>query len=154
MAEHVFEEDPSGLDLPDDPGDVGPEVALVGGAGLFPGRAERLAGIAGEDRVEGAAEGATVEGLDIVPDRGVGEIPGAHGADEHVLRGALSLDETGGLESGLGEHEAQIEAAATCAERETSPGTYTHAIAHRLPKSPEKKRIQSAAAARRARRSA
>jgi hypothetical protein len=64
----VFEEDPFGGTFPDDAGDLGPEVAGIVGASALPGRAERLAGISGEHDVEGAAEGAGIEGAQIIPD--------------------------------------------------------------------------------------
>ena len=64
----VFEEDPFRAALADDPRDVGPEVAGIVGTAALSGRAEGLAGISGEDDVEGAAEGAGIEGAQIIPD--------------------------------------------------------------------------------------
>lgn len=64
----VFEEGPFGAAFADDAGDVGPEVTRVIGASALPGRAEGLAGISGEHDVEGAAEGAGIEGAQIIPD--------------------------------------------------------------------------------------
>ena len=61
MTGDVFEEDPCGAALADDPRDVGPEVAGIVGTAAFPGRAEGLAGIACEDGIEGTAEGTSVE---------------------------------------------------------------------------------------------
>jgi hypothetical protein len=75
----VFEEHPFRAELKDDPGDIGPEVPGIVSATAFPGRAEGLAGIACEDGVEGAAEGAGVEAAQVGPDRGRGEVACALG---------------------------------------------------------------------------
>ena len=64
----VFEEDPFRAAFADDAGDLGPEVPGIVGTTAFSGRAEGLAGISGEDDVEGAAEGAGIEGAQIIPD--------------------------------------------------------------------------------------
>jgi len=50
---YVFEEHPLGAAFADDAGDVGPEVAGIIGATAFASGAEGLAGISGEDDVEG-----------------------------------------------------------------------------------------------------
>ena len=61
MAGDVFEEHPFGDTVPDDTGDLGPEVAGVMGTTALAGGAEGLAGITGQHRVEGAPEGAGIE---------------------------------------------------------------------------------------------
>jgi hypothetical protein len=61
MAGDVFEEDPCGAAFSDDAGDLGPEVAGIVGPAAFSRRTEGLAGISGEDDIEGAAEGAGIE---------------------------------------------------------------------------------------------
>ena len=119
----VFEEDPFGAELKDDAGDIRPEMAGIVGAAALPGRAERLAGIACKDGVEGAAEGPGFEAAQVGPDRGRGEIPRALGCDEDCPWPVLPLDEGAGVIVGLGEHEAQIKASAACAEGESVPGT-------------------------------
>ena len=119
----VFEEDPFGLAFGNDAGDLGPEVPGILGAAAFAGGAEGLAGISGQNRVEGAAEGAGVEAAQIVPDRRRGEVARALGCDEHRPWPVLPPDKGAGVEAGLGEHEAQIEASAACAEAESVPGT-------------------------------
>lgn len=123
MAGDVFQEDPFGAALADDPGDVGPEVAGIVGAAAFASRAEGLAGVSGEDRIKRPAEGSGVEAAQIIPDRGRGEIPRGLGGDEDGSRPVLPFDEAPGMKSGLGEHEAHIQASAACAEGETVPGT-------------------------------
>ncbi len=123
MPGDVFEKDPFGAAFADDPGNVGPEVAGIVGATALSGRAEGLAGISGKDSIERAAEGAGVEAAQVGPDRGRGEIPRALGGDEDRPWPVLPFDEGAGVVTGLGEHEAQIQASAACAEGESVPGT-------------------------------
>ena len=120
---HVFQEDPFGGTFPDDAGDLGPEVAGIIGATAFASGAEGLAGISGEDDVEGTAEDPGIEAAQIVPDWRRGEIPGALGGDENGAGPVLPLDKGAGVITGLGEHEAQIQASAACAEGQSVPGT-------------------------------
>ena len=120
---HVFEEYPLRAAFGDDAGDVWPEVARVVGATALSGRAERLAGISGEDDVEGTPKGMGIEGSQIVPDRGLGEIASALGRDEDRSRPVLPLDEGACVIAGFGQHEAQIKASAACAEGQSVPGT-------------------------------
>ena len=119
----VFEEDPFRAAFADDAGDVGPEMAGIVGPAALSGRAEGLAGVSGEDGVEGAAEGASVEAAQIGPDRGRGEIPRALGGDEDGARPVVPFDEGAGVISRFGQHEAQIKASAACAEGQSVPGT-------------------------------
>ena len=123
MARDVFQEDPFGGTFPDDTGDVGPEMAGIVGATAFASGAEGLAGISCEDDVEGTAEGAGIETAEIIPDRGRGEIPCVLGGDEDRSGIGLPFDESAGVISGFGEHEAQIKASAACAEGQSMPGT-------------------------------
>jgi len=118
----VFEEHPFRGALPDDAGNVRPEVSGVARAAALSGGAEGLAGISGEDGIEGPAEGPGVEAAQVVPDRGRGEIPHALGGDEHRAGPVLPFNEAPGVVSGLGEHEAHIQASAACAEAEPVPG--------------------------------
>ena len=123
MPGDVFEEDPFGAAFGDDAGDLGPEMTGIGCTAALASGTEGLARISGEDDVEGAAEGAGVETAQIVPDRGGGEISGILGRDEDGARLVLPFDEGAGVISGLGEHEAQIQASAACAEAKSVPGT-------------------------------
>lgn len=123
MTGDVFEEDPFRATFPDDPGDVGPEVAGIVGAAALSGRAKGLAGISGEDGIECAPEGAGVEAAQVGPDRGRGEVSRALGSDEDGARPVLPFDEGAGVIAGFGEHEAQIKASAACAEGQSVPGT-------------------------------
>nr|WP_255509580.1 hypothetical protein [Oceaniovalibus sp. ACAM 378] len=123
VAGDIFEEDPFGAAFGDDTGDVWPEVAGIIGPTAFSGRAEGLAGVSGEDDVEGTVKGAGIEAAQIVPDRGRGEISRALGCDEDGSGPVLPFDEGAGVKTGFGEHEAQIKASAACAEGQSVPGT-------------------------------
>jgi hypothetical protein len=123
VAGDVFEEDPCGTAFPDDTGDIGPEVAGIVGTAAFACCTEGLAGISGEDDIEGPAKGTAVEAAQIIPDRGWSEIPRALGGDEHSSGPALPFDKGAGVIAGLGEHEAQIQASAACAEGQSVLGT-------------------------------
>jgi hypothetical protein len=116
MACDVFEEDPCRIDLADDAGNIRPEVAFVIGSASLSGHTERLAWIACEDGVDRSPEGHSVEGCNIVPYRGRGEVSCALGGNEHVSRELFPFDKASGVESRLGKHEAKIKPTAACAE--------------------------------------
>ena len=119
----VFEKDPFGLALPDNPGDVGPEVPGIVGTTALSGRAEGLAGISCKDDVEGSTEDPGIETAEIVPDRGWCEVPGTLGGDEDSAGPIFPLDEGAGVIAGFSQHDAQIQASAACAEGQSVPGT-------------------------------
>lgn len=112
MSGHVLEEAPTQLvaKFSDDPLDVGPEVAGIVFAFALSGHAERLAGVSCNEGVEGAGIGPGVEGFDVVPDWGGGEVSGPHPCDEDFARVFFPFDPATGVELGLGEHEAHIQA--------------------------------------------
>ena len=120
---YVFEEHPFWAAFADDAGDIWPKVAGIIGATAFASGTEGLAGISGEDDVKGTAERARIEAAEIIPDRGRYEISCALGGDEDRTGPVLPLDEGAGVETGFGEHEAQIQASAACAEGQSVPGT-------------------------------
>jgi hypothetical protein len=119
----IFEKHPFGATFSDNPGDLWPEVARVVGTAAFSSGAERLAGISGEDDVEGPAKGPGIEAAQVVPDRCRGEVSRALGGDEHSSGPILPFDKSAGVETEFGEHEAQIQASAACAEGQSVPGT-------------------------------
>jgi hypothetical protein len=84
--------------------------------------AERLAGVSGEQGVDGPGKGVGVERGEVVPYRGRGEVSGPLGGDEDAAGVLFPLDEGAGVEPGLGEHEAHIEATTSCAEGKSVPG--------------------------------
>ena len=123
MACDVFEKDPFGLALEDDAGDFRPEVARIVSTSTLTGGAEGLTRISGEDDVERTAEGPGFEAAQIIPDRCRGEVPCALGGDQDGAGVSLPLDEGAGVIAGFGEHDAQIQASAACAEGQSVPGT-------------------------------
>jgi hypothetical protein len=120
---YIFEEHPLGAAIGDDTGDVGPEVPWIIGTAAFSRCAEGLARVTGQDDVEGAAKGTGIKAAKIIPDRGRGEVACALGSDEDSSGPILPLDESPGVIAGFGEHEAQIQASAACAEGQSVPGT-------------------------------
>nr|WP_303626393.1 hypothetical protein [Roseovarius sp. M141] len=123
VAGDVFEEDPCGTAFLDDTGDVWPEVAGIVGTATFSGGAEGLAGISGEDDVECTVKGPGINASQIIPDWGWGEVSCKLGGDEHSSGPVFPFDKGACVIAGLGEHEAQIQASAACAERQSVPGT-------------------------------
>ena len=123
MPGDIFEEDPFGAALGNDSGDLWPKMPRVIGTGPPPGRAEGLAGISGEDDVEGTAEGPGIETAQVVPDRRWGEVSRVLGGGEDGSGPFLPFDKGAGVETGFGEHDAQIQASAACAEGQSVPGT-------------------------------
>jgi len=118
----VFEEDPFRFDLADDAGNVWPQVPIVVGSAPLSGVTEWLAGVACEDGVESPSERSPVEGGDVIPYRGWSEVSCPLGGDDGLSGILFPFDKTAGVESRLGEHEAHIEAATTCAEGESVSG--------------------------------
>jgi hypothetical protein len=123
MTGDVLNEDPLGGAFGDDPGDLGPEVPRVVGTLAFASGTKGLAGISGEDDVEGTTEYPGIEAAQIIPDRGLSKIPRALGCDEHSSGPILPFDKCAGVKPRFGEHEAQIQASAACAEGQSVPGT-------------------------------
>lgn len=123
MSGDVFEEHPFGVDFPDDPGNVWPEMTFVVVAFPLPGMAEWLARVAREDGIECAPERPSVECGEVIPDRGLGEVSGALGGNEASPGVFLPLDKASRVESRLGEHEAHIQASAARAEGQSVSGT-------------------------------
>ena len=123
VAGDVFEEHPFWAAFGDDACDIWPEVPGIVGALAFASGTEGLAGISGEDDVEGPAKGASIEAAQIIPDWRWGKVPCALGGDEDGTGPVLPLDEGTGVEIGLSEHDAQIKASAACAEGQSVPGT-------------------------------
>ena len=119
----VFKENPLGATFGDDAGDLGPEMPGIVGPATLASGAEGLAGIPGQDDVEGTAERTGIEAAQIIPNWGWREIPSALGSDEDGAGPVFPLDEGTGVEARFGQHDAQIQASAACAEGQSVPGT-------------------------------
>ncbi len=98
-------------------------MAGIVGTTAFSGRAKGLAGISGEDDVESAVKGLGIEAAQIIPDWRWSEVPGALSGDEDGAGPDFPFDECAGMKSGFGQHDAQIQASAACAEGKSVPGT-------------------------------
>jgi len=118
----VFQENKSGLDFPDDPGDMRPEMAWVAGAEAFAGDAERLARIARKDDVHRATPRAAVEGGKVVIDRSLIQGRVFHPGHEDGRGIGVPLDITHRTVFGFGDGEAEVEPAGAGAERESEQG--------------------------------
>jgi hypothetical protein len=123
MTGDVFKEHPLGAAFGNDAGAVRPEVPRIIGTTALSGGTEGLAGISGEDDVEGSPEGAGIETAQIIPDWRRGEVACALCGDENGSGPILPFDKCAGVEAGFGEHDAQIQASAACAEGQSVPGT-------------------------------
>ena len=126
MPGDVFEEDPFGLNLADDAGDVWPQVPLVVGSPALSGLGKRLAGVSCEDGIECASEWTGIECGEVVPYRGRGEVSGPLCGDEDAAGVFLPLDKASGMEPRLGEHEAHIKSSTARAEGQSVSGTKHH----------------------------
>nr|WP_315025295.1 hypothetical protein [Brevundimonas diminuta] len=120
VAFDVLQEDPPRADLAHDPSDVGPQVPRIGVAPAVAGLAERLAGITGRDDMNAAAPRSAVEGSQIVPYRRRSQGLVAHPRHESGRRVGFPLDVTHSAISGLGDVQAEVEAAVSGAEREAA----------------------------------
>ena len=118
MPGDIFEENPfeAGAKLAGASGDLGPEMPLVGLAEALSSGAERLTGVSSKQGVDPAGPGSGIECPQVGPDRRGCEIPGALAGDDAVSGVFLPFDKAAGVEIRLGEHEAEIEAAATGAQ--------------------------------------
>lgn len=86
MPGDVFEEDPfeAGAKLAGASGDLGPQVPLVVLTEPLAGGAEWLAGVSRKQGVDAACPWPGVEGAQIVPDWGRGEVSGTLAGDDAV----------------------------------------------------------------------
>nr|WP_243698456.1 hypothetical protein [Paracoccus alkanivorans] len=157
MTCDVLEKQPLGVDLSDDPLDIGPEMPLVTLATTLAGGAERLAGIARKDRVDMPAPTIADEAAQVVPHRGrpersgapsacggrsgsrrsgamfgkTGQISTHHSSDKRGLGVGIELNKAAGVKTRLGKLQSEIEPAVSGAEAEAvsgPPGIYAHVM--------------------------
>ena len=131
MACDIFEKNPFRPDLEDDPGDIGPQVALVAFAKALAGGAEWLAGVSGKDRIDRAPQRFPIERSHVAPDRRWREISGALGGDDPFSRYSVPFHPASRLKPRLGEHEAHIQTTGSGRERQSvARGAWIHVTAH------------------------
>ncbi len=116
MSFDVFAPHPSGADLVDDAGDLRPKVTWIFVSAALPGVAEGLAGIAGRDEMNAAAERQTVEGSEIVPDSRLIQGLVCHPRHESGRSVTFPLNESHSSVGGFGDVEAEIETGVAGAE--------------------------------------
>jgi hypothetical protein len=112
VAGDVLKEDPLGLNLSDDPGNVRPKVPGIILALSLSRCGKRLAWVSGKHGVADTAPRPPIEGLDVVPDRGRGEVSCALCGDEDGSGVFLPLDEAGGGKARLGKVKTHVKSAA------------------------------------------
>ncbi len=118
MMGDILEEDEGWLDLADDAGDMGPEVARVVRTPALARDGERLARIARSDDVHRAAPWAAVETGNIVPDRRVIQGRVFHPRQESGSSEGFPFDMAHSSISGQGDGEPEVDATGAGAERE------------------------------------
>ncbi|KGJ14286.1 hypothetical protein IX54_07565 [Paracoccus sanguinis] len=116
MMGDIFEEDEGRLNLVDDAGDMGPEVAGIVGAPALARHAERLARISGSDDIHRAAPWAAVEAGNVVPERRVIQGRVFHPRHDNGRGEGVPLDVTHSSISGAGNGKPEIEATGTSTE--------------------------------------
>jgi len=118
MMGDILEEDEGRLDLADDAGDMGPEVARVLRTPALSRDGERLARIARSDDIHRAAPWAAVETGNVVPDRRAIQGRVLHPRHEDARGEGVPLDVTHSTISGDGDGEPEVEPARAGAEGE------------------------------------
>ena len=118
MMGDILEEHERRLNLADDAGDMGPEVARVIRAPAFARDGERLARIARSDDVHRAAPRAAVEGSNVVPDRRAIQGRVFHPRHESGCGVGFPFDMAHSSISGDGNGEPKVEPACSGAEGE------------------------------------
>jgi hypothetical protein len=88
----VLQEDVSGLNVSNDPGNPGPDPSLIIETELFPGRREWLAGETGSDDIHASTPRCAIKGAKIVPDRRLIQPLFFHTGDENGRCVAVPLN--------------------------------------------------------------
>ncbi len=120
VAFDVLDEDSAGSDFVDDALDLWPQVPGIGFTPPLACHTERLAGISGSEDMNLAAPRPAIEGSEIVPDRRAIHGRVFHPGHESGRSVGFPLDETDSLIGGLGDREAELETAVSCAEGEAA----------------------------------
>jgi hypothetical protein len=118
MMGDILEKDEGRLNLADDAGDVGPEVARIVRPPALARDRKRLARIARSEDVHRAAPRAAVEGSNVIPDRCRIQGRVLHPRHESGCGEGVPLDVTHSTISGEGEGEPEVEPACAGTEGE------------------------------------
>ena len=111
MMGDILKEDEGRLDLADDTGDMGPEVARVVRAPALARDGERLARIARSDDIHRAAPSAAIEGGNVVPDNSLIQGRVFHPRHESGCGEGFPFDMAHSTISGDGDGEPEVEPA-------------------------------------------
>jgi len=118
MMGDILEEYEGRLDLADDPGDMGPEVARIIRTPALARDAERLARIARSDDIHRAAPRAAVEGSNVVPDNSLIQGRVFHPRHESGCGEGFPFDMAHSTISGDGDGKPEVETACARAKGE------------------------------------
>lgn len=118
----VFEEAPFGIEIGDDPADMGPQVPGIVFPEALAGKGKRLAGISASEDMNLATPRAAVEGGNIVPDRRFIQSLVLHPCHDSGRNEGFPLDVTNSSVSGLGDMQAEFEASDASAEGDPGEG--------------------------------
>jgi hypothetical protein len=111
MMGDIFKEDEGRLDLSDDAGDMGPEVARILGAEALARDGERLARIARTEDIHRAAPWSAVKGSNVVPDNSLIQGRVFHPRHESGCGEGFPFDMAHSTISGDGDGEPEVETA-------------------------------------------
>jgi len=118
MMGDILEEDEGRLDLTDDAGDMGPEVARILAAEPSARHAEWLARIASSDDIHRASPRSAVEGSNVVPDNSLIQGRVFHPRHESGCGEGFPFDMAHSTISGDGDGKPEVESARAGAEGE------------------------------------
>jgi hypothetical protein len=125
----VLEKQPfEAVDFSDDTRDVGPKVAGIVLALALPGLAERLAGVASQERVGDSVPRPAAEPLEVIPDWCRVKISGCLGGGEDGAGVFVDVAEHGAGKARLGKAKAHVKAAAARTEGDTDRGSECHVM--------------------------
>jgi len=118
MMGDILEKNEGGLDLRDDAGDVGPEVAWILGAEALARDGERLARISRAEDIHRAAPWSAVKGSNVVPDNSLIQGRVFHPRHESGCGEGFPFDMAHSSISGDGDCEPKVDAASSGTQRE------------------------------------
>ncbi len=118
MMGDIFKEDEGRLDLADDAGDMGPEVAWIIAAEPSACDGKWLARVARADNIHRAAPWAAVEGSNVIPDNSLIQGRVFHPRHENGCGVGFPFDMAHSTISGDGDGEPEVEPASAGAEGE------------------------------------
>lgn len=114
------------FDFPNDSADVGPQMPWIVSSSTSPSARERLAGISAHDDMYSSIPGASVEGLEIRPDRSLIQPTRVHSPEKVRNRKGFPLDVTSSAQPSQNERSSDIEAPSAGTEGDGVDGRLIH----------------------------